>query len=96
MSAFVNGPVILVGHSIGGMINLTFSRRHPELLGSKVRGIVEMNSTYTNPTSTHCDADLTLCPSATPPGLGKRAPLWARLQAAPGILGHPDLGVAIT
>jgi pimeloyl-ACP methyl ester carboxylesterase len=46
------GPVILVGHSIGGMINLTFGRRYPNDLGSKVRGIVEMNSTYTNPTST--------------------------------------------
>jgi pimeloyl-ACP methyl ester carboxylesterase len=46
------GPVILVGHSIGGMINLTFGGRYPDLLGSKVRGIVEMNSTYTNPTST--------------------------------------------
>jgi pimeloyl-ACP methyl ester carboxylesterase len=46
------GPVILVGHSIGGMINLTFGRRYPDLLGSKVRGIVEMNSTYTNPIRT--------------------------------------------
>src|SRR4051812_36552598 len=26
------GPVILVGHSIGGMINLTFGRKHPDLL----------------------------------------------------------------
>jgi pimeloyl-ACP methyl ester carboxylesterase len=47
-----HGPVILVGHSIGGMINLTFCRRYPGLLGSKVLGMVEMNSTYTNPTRT--------------------------------------------
>ena len=46
------GPVILIGHSIGGMINLTFARRHPEFLGKKVSGIVEMDSTYTNPAST--------------------------------------------
>jgi pimeloyl-ACP methyl ester carboxylesterase len=46
------GPVILVGHSIGGMINLTFGRKYPDMLGSKVKGLVEMNSTYTNPTKT--------------------------------------------
>jgi len=46
------GPVVLAGHSIGGMINLTFCRKYPDLLGNKVRGIVEMNSTYTNPVST--------------------------------------------
>jgi hypothetical protein len=30
--------VVLVGHSIGGMTMLTFCRRYPALLGSKVRG----------------------------------------------------------
>jgi len=38
-------PVVLVGHSIGGMINLTFCRRYPAELGRSVAGIVQMNST---------------------------------------------------
>jgi hypothetical protein len=32
-------PVILVGHSIGGMINLTFCRLHPELSYNSIRPI---------------------------------------------------------
>jgi len=47
-----SGPVVLAGHSIGGMINLTYARRHPADLDGKVVGIVEMNSTYTNPVRT--------------------------------------------
>jgi pimeloyl-ACP methyl ester carboxylesterase len=45
-------PVVLVGHSIGGMINLTFCRRYPDLLGSQVAGIVQVDTTYTNPVKT--------------------------------------------
>jgi hypothetical protein len=37
--------VVLVGHSIGGMINLTFCRLYPELLGSSVAGIVQVDTT---------------------------------------------------
>jgi pimeloyl-ACP methyl ester carboxylesterase len=51
-------PVVLVGHSIGGMINLTFCRRYPAELGRSVAGIVEMNSTYTDPTRTTKNASL--------------------------------------
>lgn len=45
-------PVILLGHSIGGMITLTFCRRFPEYLGSRVAGLVLVNTTYTSPVRT--------------------------------------------
>lgn len=45
-------PAILVGHSIGGMIQLTFCRLFPEQLDSKVAGIVQLNTTYTQPLRT--------------------------------------------
>lgn len=44
--------VILVGHSIGGMIIETFCRRHPETLNRQVLGIVLENTTHTAPTRT--------------------------------------------
>jgi len=44
--------VVLIGHSIGGMINLTFCRLYPELIGSQVAGIVQVDTTYTNPVET--------------------------------------------
>ncbi len=45
-------PVVLVGHSIGGMILLTYCRLFPSKLGSRVRGLVLAHTTYTNPTKT--------------------------------------------
>jgi hypothetical protein len=45
-------PVVLVGHSIGGMINLTFCRLYPELVGSQIAGIAQLDTTYTNPVKT--------------------------------------------
>ena len=45
-------PVVLVGHSIGGMTVQTFCARHPELLNRRVAGIVLMNTTHTNPLRT--------------------------------------------
>lgn len=47
-----NGPVILVGHSIGGMIILTFCRNFPEILRTRICGIVLAHSTFTNPVHT--------------------------------------------
>jgi pimeloyl-ACP methyl ester carboxylesterase len=44
--------VVLVGHSIGGMINLTFCRLYPELVGSQIAGIAQVDTTYTNPVKT--------------------------------------------
>ena len=45
-------PAILVGHSIGGMILLTYCRLFREALGSRVSGLVLAQSTYTNPVQT--------------------------------------------
>jgi pimeloyl-ACP methyl ester carboxylesterase len=44
--------VVLVGHSIGGMTNLTFAKLYPESLGSQVKGVVQIDTTYTNPVRT--------------------------------------------
>src|SRR5438094_702282 len=49
--------VVLVGHSIGGMINLTYCRRFPERLRRDVAGIVQLNTTYTDPAKTTKNAD---------------------------------------
>jgi pimeloyl-ACP methyl ester carboxylesterase len=38
--------VVLVGHSVGGMIALEYCRRDPEKLGSQVRGLGLLNTTY--------------------------------------------------
>ncbi len=53
-----NRPVVLVGHSIGGMINLTFCRLFPNELGSRVAGIVQVDTSYTNPVKTTKNARL--------------------------------------
>ena len=45
-------PAVLVGHSIGGMIVLTFCKLFPQALGQRVRGLVLAHSTYTNPVKT--------------------------------------------
>jgi pimeloyl-ACP methyl ester carboxylesterase len=45
-------PVILVGHSIGGMTVQTFCARHPELLNGRVAAVVLENTTHTNPLET--------------------------------------------
>jgi pimeloyl-ACP methyl ester carboxylesterase len=45
-------PVILLGHSMGGMLTLTFCRLFPEYLGSRVAGLILVDSTYTNPVKT--------------------------------------------
>ena len=38
--------VIVVGHSIGGMIALDLCHRHPELVGSRIKGLFLANTTY--------------------------------------------------
>jgi len=45
-------PVVLVGHSIGGMILLTLCRLFPDALGRRVCGMVLAHTTYTNPVRT--------------------------------------------
>jgi pimeloyl-ACP methyl ester carboxylesterase len=45
-------PVILLGHSMGGMMALTFCRLFPEQLGRRVAGLILVDTTYTNPLKT--------------------------------------------
>jgi pimeloyl-ACP methyl ester carboxylesterase len=45
-------PIVLVGHSIGGMTVQTLCARHPELLNRRVAGIVLENTTHLNPLRT--------------------------------------------
>jgi pimeloyl-ACP methyl ester carboxylesterase len=51
-------PAILVGHSIGGMITLTFCKLFPEKLGTRVVGLVLAHTSYTNPVRTTSMAGL--------------------------------------
>lgn len=48
----VAGPVVLVGHSIGGMTIQTLARRRPDLFDGPVVGVALLNTTYTNPLKT--------------------------------------------
>lgn len=54
-----NGPVILIGHSIGGMTQQTFCRLYAEKLGKSVKGLVLLHTTYTNPVATNMAAWIT-------------------------------------
>jgi len=45
-------PAILVGHSMGAMILLTFCRLFPEHLNQRVVGLILVDGTYTNPLKT--------------------------------------------
>jgi pimeloyl-ACP methyl ester carboxylesterase len=45
-------PVVLLGHSIGGMILLTFCRLFPENLIRRVAGLALVHTTYKNPVRT--------------------------------------------
>lgn len=45
-------PVIILGHSMGAMMLLTFCRLFPEQLGQRVAGLVFVDGTYTNPLKT--------------------------------------------
>lgn len=51
-------PAFLLGHSIGGMITLTFCRLFPEALGTRVAGLILVHTTYTNPVRTTQGATL--------------------------------------
>ena len=39
-AAFPEGPVVLAGHSMGGMAILAFAEAHPEEFGSRVAGVI--------------------------------------------------------
>lgn len=50
--------VVLLGHSIGGMITETFARRHAARLGGDVAALVLVGTTYTDPTRTTLGASV--------------------------------------
>jgi pimeloyl-ACP methyl ester carboxylesterase len=50
--AAADRPVVLIGHSIGGMIIQTYCRLFPQHLGASVAGLVLVDTTYTNPVQT--------------------------------------------
>jgi pimeloyl-ACP methyl ester carboxylesterase len=45
-------PALLLGHSMGGMILLTFCRLFPQHLNRRVAGLILVDTTYTNPLKT--------------------------------------------
>lgn len=53
-------PVILLGHSMGAMLLLTFCRLFPEHLKQRVAGIILVDGTYTNPLKTTVFSNLLL------------------------------------
>lgn len=44
--------IVLVGHSLGGMTVLEYCRRFPDEMGKRIKGIVLVNTTYTDATKT--------------------------------------------
>lgn len=50
--SLVDRPAILLGHSMGAMILLTFCRLFPERLKDRVAGLILVDGTYTNPLRT--------------------------------------------
>jgi pimeloyl-ACP methyl ester carboxylesterase len=64
-------PTILLGHSIGGTVTLTFCRLFPQALRARVRAIALVQTTYTNPVRTTKLAGLF---TASSPGLSGRMP----------------------
>lgn len=53
-------PVVLIGHSIGGMTIQTLARDHPELFARRVAGVILIDTTYTNPLRTMILSELAL------------------------------------
>ena len=43
---------VIVGHSVGGMIGLELCATHPELMGTTIKGLVLVNTTYRPPYET--------------------------------------------
>lgn len=50
--------VVLIGHSMGGMTVLEYCRQYPDDLGSKIKGVVLANTTYTDALKTVFAAEL--------------------------------------
>jgi pimeloyl-ACP methyl ester carboxylesterase len=68
-----DGPVVLVGHSMGGMTIMALADRHPELFGSRVVGVALLS------TSTGRLAEVTFgLPSAVTPVTRRVVPYLTR------------------
>jgi pimeloyl-ACP methyl ester carboxylesterase len=52
ISRTANGPVVILGHSIGGMTCLTYCRLFADTLSAKVAGMILVHTTPTNPVRT--------------------------------------------
>lgn len=81
------GPVVLAGHSMGGMAAMALAERHPELFADRVAGVAFVA------TSSGGLSDLTL---GLPPWLGKRLMSIERvadrrIARQPKLLGRPKL-----
>ena len=50
--------IVLVGHSMGGMTMLEFCRQYPDYLGERVKGLVLVNTTYTDALKTVFGAEV--------------------------------------
>jgi pimeloyl-ACP methyl ester carboxylesterase len=66
-------PVILVGHSMGGMTIMALAGQHPELFGCKVTGVVLISTTASG-----LDAGSPWMPGAARPVLRRALPLVLR------------------
>ena len=60
LAACGNDPVILVGHSIGGMIQQEYCKLAESRLQDQVKGLVFVHTTYINPVRTNLLAGLTI------------------------------------
>lgn len=75
------GPVVLVGHSMGGMTVMALADRHPELFGTRVTGVALIG------TSTGQLAEVTFgLPAAITPVTRRALPFLTRgMQRRPGV-----------
>jgi pimeloyl-ACP methyl ester carboxylesterase len=47
-TAVPNGPIVLIGHSMGGMTIMALAEAHPELFATRVRGVVFISTSAGN------------------------------------------------
>ncbi|MFD1931363.1 MULTISPECIES: alpha/beta fold hydrolase [Nonomuraea] len=81
LETFVQGPCVLVGHSMGGMTIMALADRHPELFGDRIKGVGLIS------TSAGKLAEITLgLPALLAKGLHKVAPLTVSMLGRGGSL----------
>ncbi|GAA2644077.1 MULTISPECIES: alpha/beta fold hydrolase [Nonomuraea] len=81
LETFVQGPCVLVGHSMGGMTIMALADSHPELFGDRIRGVALIA------TSAGKLAEITLgLPALVAKGLHKVAPATVSVLGRGGSL----------